>query len=125
MPPVREILLVAWGGVPGRRFRYSRGIAQAGVASEAYDCSRDLAIEGFFRFAAGDTHPGTHAETPNVNLVVNPSERERERENLWGSFATEPVSVSVHWTDDTVEGGENVVLDGLGVADVVLHRVQS
>jgi hypothetical protein len=51
---------------PYSTLRYSHWNARAGIACEAYDCSRDLAIEGFFRFAARDTHPGTHAETPNV-----------------------------------------------------------
>lgn len=62
---------------PHSTFSYSHWNAKAGFAYEAYDYSRDLAIEGFFRFAAGDTNPGTHAETPNVILVVNPTERER------------------------------------------------
>lgn len=62
---------------PYSTFSSSHWNAQAGFAYEAYDYSRDLAIEGFFRFAARDTNPGTHAEAPNAILVVNPTERER------------------------------------------------
>jgi hypothetical protein len=98
MPPVREILLVApthqddhrmrhFGRPTGNPwethckryagFRYSHRNTRPRAASEAYDYSRDLAIEELFRFAARDTSPGTHAETQNVILVVNPTERER------------------------------------------------
>ncbi|HYI34649.1 MAG TPA: hypothetical protein VEX88_14400 [Glaciibacter sp.] len=98
MPPVREILLAAhtghvdeqspasrkqtrdsWetGGKRHPTFDYWRRNTPSSVACEAYDYSRDLAIEDLFRFAARNSHPGTHAETQNVNFVVNPTERER------------------------------------------------
>lgn len=80
-----QLLLFAehtWGSwetysKPHSTFSYSHWNAKAGFAYEAYDYSRDLAIEGFFRFAARDPHRGPHAKAPNVILVVNPTERER------------------------------------------------
>lgn len=98
MPPVREILLVAHTHHDDHRLHgfgahtgislathskpqagcsYSHRKTRPGTSSEAYDYSRDLAIEELFRFAARDTPPGTHAETQNVILVVNPTEQER------------------------------------------------
>lgn len=61
---------------PPPQFDYWQWNAKAGFVHEAYDYSRDLAIEEFHRLAARDSHPGPHAETQNVILVVSPTERE-------------------------------------------------
>lgn len=109
----------------------------AGTATpcEAYDFSRDLAIEGFVRFTARIAEPGPHAETYDVIVGVNPTERDlavpvlvehdSARETRTVTTVAPFRTVTADRYDQPFEGGESVAPSGHGRADAASRRAQS